>query len=85
MSDDDKAYYKEKAKGGEVKVARPRAAANSASSSQLYTTQGVPIAFYEEKERKEKKDLENMRKRIGSMIQQIPLMTGALLNQKQTE
>lgn len=80
MSDDDKVYYREKAKGGEVKIPKPRSANNSSSNSGkstgLFTTQGIPVALYDEQQRREKEELENMRKRIGKMVQQLPLMTG---------
>lgn len=76
MSDDEKAYYKDKAKGGEVKIPKPRAQSKSTSTNQLYTTQGVPVALYDEERRNKEQEKENMRKRIASMIQQLPLMTG---------
>lgn len=75
MSDDEKAYYKEKAKGGEIKVPKPRSSASS-TSTHLYTTHGVPVSMYEDEERIAKENVEMMRKRIGKMIQELPLMTG---------
>lgn len=76
MSDDDKAYYREKAKGGKVKIPKPRSANNSSQPTGLFTTHGVPVALYDEQQRREKEETENMRKRIGKMVQQLPLMTG---------
>lgn len=85
MPDDDKVYYREKAKGGEVKIPKPRSANSSSNSSKptgLFTTQGVPVALYDEQQRREKEELENMRKRIGKMVQELPLMTGTLTKNK---
>lgn len=81
MTDDEKAPYKEKAKSGEVKIPK-RNCASSASNqpvnrSGLYTSQGVPVSLYEEEAKAKLMETENMRRRIGNMIQQVPLMTGA--------
>lgn len=75
MSEDDKAYYKEKSKGGDVKVSRRP----TANTGQL-TTQGLPVALYEREEREKKHEEERMRRRVGSMVQRIPLLTGIFFN-----
>lgn len=71
MSDDEKAYYKEKSKGGENRMSRRP----SVNTGQL-TSYGVPVSLYDKEERERKNEEENMRRRIGSMIQSIPLFTG---------
>lgn len=71
MSDDEKAYYKEKAKGGENRISR-RPAVNAVQ----LTSHGVPVSLYEKEERERKNEEENMRRRVGLMIQSIPLFTG---------
>lgn len=79
MSEDDKAYYKEKAKGGEVRIAkRPSGGANGGNNNggNRYTSHGVPVQAYEREERQKKHEEETMRIRIGSLIQEIPLLTG---------
>lgn len=68
MSDDEKAYYKEKAKSDNVRIPKPRF--NS------YKSQDASVSTYEQKAMEKKKQTEYMRLRIGNMIQQIPLMTG---------
>lgn len=71
MSVDEKAYYKAKSKGGGVKIPRR----NAINVGQL-TSQGVPVSVYEQEERKRINEEENMRRRVGQMIQSIPLLTG---------
>lgn len=83
MSEDEKAYYKEKAKGGEVKIPR-KSGANRAKSgggdsgSGIKTSHGISVSAYEQEERQKKIEEENMRRRISSMIQHVPLMTDFL-------
>lgn len=72
MSDSEKEYYKKKAKGGEVKVSRNKPATRA---GQL-TAQGVPCSLVEQQEREKRMAIENMRRRIGEMVQKVPLMTG---------
>lgn len=83
MSEVDKAYYKEKSKGGGTRLPkRPSVSASGGSSGggssggNKFTSQGVPVAVYERQERERKHEEENMRRRIGSLIQTVPLMTG---------
>ncbi|XP_031619145.1 protein maelstrom homolog [Contarinia nasturtii] len=76
MSEDEKAYYKQKAKGGDMKI--PRRNNNNtktSDSSSLLTSHGVPVIVYEQVEREKQMELENMRRRIGSMVQRMDLMT----------
>lgn len=84
MSEDDKAYYKQKAKGGEVRIPKPNRSAGSASGGgsgggakvTRYTSQGVPVEAYERDEKERKRADEKMRLRVASLIQKVPLMTG---------
>lgn len=88
MSEVDKAYYKEKSKGGGTRLPkRPSVSASGgscgggssgggSSGGNKFTSQGVPVAVYERQERERKHEEENMRRRIGSLIQTVPLMTG---------
>lgn len=71
MSDDDKEYYKEKAKGSGVKVSR-----SGSKPSGLLTSQGVPCSVYEQEDKEKHMAIENMRRRVGEMVQKIPLMKG---------
>lgn len=82
MSEDDKAYYKEKSKSGEVQIPkRPGGSVNGGSSGGTkLTSQGVPVEIYDREEKERKRDDENMRRRIGSLIQSVPLMTGMCVN-----
>lgn len=76
MSDDDKAHYKQKAKGGAVKIPRRNNATKTNPSSSLLTSQGVPVSLYEQEQRDKEIELEKMRRRIDRMVQEIPLLTG---------
>lgn len=73
MSEDDKAYYKEKAKGADMRNSR------RAPIGPL-TTQGVPVASYDREVREKKHEEEIMRRRIGLMVQRVHLLTGILFN-----
>lgn len=77
MTDDDKEYYKQKAKGGDLRISRnkPSGSNNKSGPGQL-TTQGIPISLIEQEEREKRIAIEHMRRRIGEMVQKIPLMTG---------
>lgn len=79
MSDEDKAYYKAKAKGGEVRIPkRPGISTGGAGDSggNRLTSHGVPVEIYEREQRQLKSEEENMRRRIGAMIQSISLTNG---------
>lgn len=84
MSEEDKDYYRQKAKGGGLRLPKRPASGVSGGASgggggsvgtQL-TAQGIPVAVYAREEQQRRLDEETMRRRIGSMIQQVPLMTG---------
>lgn len=84
MSDDQKAVYKEKAKGGDVQIAKRSCGAKvdtatnkpPGSRSGLFTSQGVPTSLYEQERKEKTKELTNMRLRIANLVQKLPLMTG---------
>lgn len=78
MSEGDKAYYKEKAKGGDMRLAkRPSGSVGGSSGGGIkFTSQGVPVDAYERQQKEQKHADEIMRRRIGTLIQNVPLMTG---------
>lgn len=85
MSKENKAYYKQKAKSGEVQISnRPGGSASGGCGSSggnggesdgrsgggnRRTTHGVPVEAYEREERERRREEENMRERINSLIQ----------------
>lgn len=81
MPEDERACYKQKAKGGEVKVPRrnnANAKTNNYHCSSLLTAQRVPVSVYEQEAREKEMKVKNMRRRIDNMIQEVPLMTGTM-------
>lgn len=90
MSEDDKAYYKEKAKDGAVRIPkRPGGSANGGATGgggggAKFTSQGVSVELLKREEKQKKLDEEKMRLRVGSMIQKVPLMTGKYPNLKKS-
>lgn len=76
MTDDQKAYYKEKAKGGDYKIP---GRAPMGNRQEIFTSQGIPLSQIEREERLKKEAEEKMRRRIDHMIQTIPLMTGMFI------
>lgn len=88
MSEEDKEYYKAKAKGGEVRIPKPgrvSGAGGGGNGKGGLTSQGIPIALIEQEERQRKRDDEKMRRRIGAMIQNNELMTGTYKQQQKQQ
>lgn len=81
MNESEKAYYKEKAKSGEVKVPRPGKGGGDVGNGgngehERYTTHGIPVSVYDREKRDQEQATENMRRRVGRMIQKTDLMKG---------
>lgn len=92
MSEDDKAYYKEKSKSGDTRIGRRSGGdgsfngsvngsvnGDSNQRSGLLTSQGVPVSLYDSEQIEKKKEIENMRRRIDHMIRSIPLEKGTFM------
>lgn len=88
MTDDEKARYKDKAKGGNIRIARRPAidgdaGENGNNRSGLLTSQGIPVSTYDREKREKEQETKRMHRRIDNMINRdVPLMTGTLLMPK---
>lgn len=88
MTDDEKARYKDKAKGGNIRITRRPANdgdgdENGNTRSGLFTSQGIPVATYDREKREMEQETKRMHRRIDNMLHRdVPLMTGTLFMQK---